>query len=307
MERALDLAKLAMTPGRDDAEATGPGAPKPGARFDRYVFPPAARANIPLTGAAKAGLFPATIPAELYVRTHGALPTKAQPEATIARLRGRATFVFYGGDPEEDTPMVTLEREEARTFKPVTTRSGRALGSRGRDILLSYTPQPLEAPVGKADGHLWAAEWQAVGWERAADRTGIAAVFDAPLGRYRFAVQGRAGGKPYQLNSEAFTVTADNVVRLSGSRITTALTGQAVYPVGSGYRLLRLEGPSDGDVPVPGMATLSVRSLKDSKTEVLSAPLTGGKWSVATTLDVSSGVEVLLTDRYGNLSQKLTL
>ena len=85
------------------------------------------------------------------------------------------------------------------------------------------------------------------------------------------------------------------------------LTGQAVYPIGAGYRLLRLDGPSDGDVPVPGTAMLSLRSLKDNKTETLPAALTGGQWSVTTTLDVSAGIELSLTDSYGNHSQKLTL
>jgi hypothetical protein len=191
-------------------------------------------------------------------------------------------------------------------WKPVTTRSGRTLGSRGRDILLNYTPQPLGAMTGKADAHLWAAEWQAVGWERAVDRTGVAAVFDAPLGNYRFAVAGTAGGKAYQVQSQPFAVSAANVVRLSGSRTGSKLTGQAVYPIGSGYRLLRMDGPSDGDVPVAGMPALSVRSLKDNKTEPLTAPLTGGQWSATTTLDVSAGVEVSLADAYGNQSQKLT-
>ncbi len=310
MERALDLAKLAMTPERDDAEATGPGAPQPGGRFDRYVFPPGKPANLPPTGAAKAGQVPGTLPAELFVRTRATPPTTAQPAPTVARLSGRASFVFYGGDPEEGTPEVTLQREEpagSGTWTPVTTRSGRVLGSRGREVLLTYTPQPLEAMAGQIDAHLWAAEWQAVGWERAADRTGVAAVFDAPLGRYRFAVQGSAGGKAYAVQSSPFALSADGVVRLAGSRSGGKLTGQAVYPIGAGYRLLRLDGPSDGDVPVAGSAVLSLRSLKDNKTETLPAALAGGQWTVTTTLDVSAGVEVALTDSYGNRSQKLTL
>ena len=39
----------------------------------------------------------------------------------------------------------------------------------------------------------------------------------------------------------------------------------------------------------------------------LLATLTGGQWTVTTTLDVSAGIEVSLTDSYGNRSQKLTL
>lgn len=309
MERALDLAKLAMTPERDDAEATGIGAPTPGGRFDRYAFPPAPLVATPRSGAAKAGQLPTTIPAELLVRTRSTPPTKAQPEATVTRLSGRATFVFYGGDPEEGTPEVTLQREEpagSGTWKPVATRSGRTLGSRGRDVLLTYTPMPIDAVAGKIDAHLWAAEWQAVGWDRAADRTGLAAVFDAPLGNYRFAAQGSAGGKSYHVESSAFAIVADGVVRLGGTRSGSSLTGQAVYPIGRGYRLLRLDGPSDGDLPLTGPAMLSVRSLKDGKTETLSAAVANGQWNATTTLDVSAGIEVMLIDAYGNRSQKLT-
>jgi neutral ceramidase len=310
MERSLDLAKLAMTPERDDAEATGPAAPTPGGRFDRYVFPPGKPATIPRTGAAKAGQIPATVPAGLFVRLVSTPPGAAQPDATIPRLIGRASFVFYGGSPEEDTPMVTIEAESApgsNTWQPVHTRSGRTLGSRGRDVLLTYTPQPIEAQPADVNAHLWAAEWQAAGWERAADRTGVAAVFDAPLGRYRFAVQGTAGGNAYKVQSAPFTLTAEGVVRIAGSRSGSKLTGTAVYPVGHGYRLLRMDAPSDGDVQVAGMATLTVRSLKDNKTETLSAALTAGAWSATTTLDTTSGVEVSFSDGYGNSSQKLSL
>src|SRR5262249_39141380 len=156
----------------------------------------------------------------------------------------------------------------------------------------TYTPQRIDAAPDQLDSHLWTAEWQAVGWDRASDRTGVAAVFDAPLGNYRFAVQGTAGGMPYQVQSAAFALTGEGALPITGSRSGSTLTGQAVYPVGPGYRLLRFVGASDGDVQVAGTATLSLRSLKDGKTEMQTSALSNGQWTVTTTLDPSAGIEV---------------
>ena len=62
--------------------------------------------------------------------------------------------------------MTLAARESAPgIFEPARQASGRVIGSRGRDILLSYTPiRSMLCPA--ARGHLWVAEWQAVGWDR---------------------------------------------------------------------------------------------------------------------------------------------
>jgi neutral ceramidase len=300
MERALDLAKLAMTPERDDAEAPGAGGPQAGGRFDRLKFAPQKPAEIPIAKTDKAGTVPTALPAGLFVRTTKSPPLQAQPSATVPRVAGRATFVFYGGDPEEDTPLLTLEREEMPgVFVEVQTRSGRALGSRGRDILLTYTPQPLDAEPGKAQAHLWAAEWQAVGWDRK-DKQGLDVALEAPLGRYRFAVRGTAAGKPYTLQSAPFSVVADGAIAVRGSRTGARLQLVPAYPVGDGFRLLRLETPSDGEPAVLGPVSLTLRSKKDGKTETRSATATGAPLVVDTTLDASAGIEVTAEDAAGN-------
>lgn len=299
MERSLDLAKLAMSPERDDAEAPGPASPS-GGRFDRLAYEIPAPAVVPIAKTGKAGTVPSTIPAGLFVRLKAAPPTKAQPEATIARVSGRATFVFFGGDPEEDTPLVTLEREEMPgVFAEVQTRSGRPLGSRGRDVILTYTPQPIDAEPGKATGHLWAVEWQAVGWDRK-DKQGLDVALDAPLGRYRFTARGKAEGKAYTLSSQPFEVAADSAIRVKASRAASRLTITPVYPVGDGFRLLRLDSASDGEPAVMGQVKLTLKSKKDGKWESSMQSSTGAPITVDTTLDTSMGIEVTVEDASQN-------
>lgn len=299
MERSLDLAKLAFSPERDDAEAPGPASPS-GGRFDRLVYDIPAPAVVPIAKTGKAGTLPSTIPAGLFVRTKAAPPTRAQPEASIARVSGRATFVFYGGDPEEDTPLVTLEREEMPgVFAEVQTRSGRAVGSRGRDVILTYTPQPVDAEPGKATGHLWAVEWQAVGWDRK-DKQGVDVALDAPLGRYRLTARGKAEGKAYTVSSQPFDVVADSAVRVKASRAASRLTITPVYPVGDGFRLLRLDSASDGEPAVLGPIKLTLTSKKDGKWEASMQSSTGAPITVDTLLDVSMGIEVKVEDAAQN-------
>ena len=52
---------------------------------------------------------PATVPEDLWMRA--GRPATAQPAATVARVSGLATFVWYGDDAAVKTPVVTLERE----------------------------------------------------------------------------------------------------------------------------------------------------------------------------------------------------
>jgi len=298
MERSLDIAKLAMSPERDDPEAAAPG----GARFDRLVYRTVPPSQIPRSPAMQAGQVPSPLPAGVLFRTRSTPPPSAQPPATIPRVTGRATFAFYGGDPEDDLPEVTLEFESTPgTFSPALLPSGRFIGSRGRDVLLTYSPIPVAAAPGKAQGHLWAAEWQAVSSDRS---QGLAGALALPLGRYRFAVRGQAAGKSYQLQSSPFSVVADAAVTVSATRSGTQVSGTAVYAVGSGFRLLRLSGDSDGDVALSGMVSVKVQSKKSGATNSQMVSVTDGKFTADTTgLDGSTGFTVLVEDAAHNRGQ----
>ena len=67
-----------------------------------------------------------------------------------------------------------------------------------------------------------------------------------------------------------------------------------------GFRLLRLQGGSDGSVPVTGAVKLLVRSRKDGKSEALSPAVSEGSFAVDVSVDVSAGVDLEVEDAAGN-------
>lgn len=287
MERSLELGKVAWTPEREDPEA-GPM----GLRYDRLRFEHDAPRPVSPVRNDRAGQPADMVPAELFVRS-GQVPKEGQPAPTIPRVGGRALFVFHGGDPLEDLPLVTLERELGGGFQPVLLHSGRPLGSRGREMILTYTPVPVTAPPGQATDHLWAVEWQAVGWDRA---------LGAPLGRYRFSIAGRAGGKDYRVASRPFTLVADGALAVSATRTDRTIKGRALYPVGPGYRLLRLGMPSDGQIGAAGTVAVRVQAQRDGASQrlLVAAAADGSFQAQPDGLDLSMGAVVTVEDEEGN-------
>lgn len=308
-ERAIELAKLAGSPERDDAEAYHSGergGPGEGKRFDRLQYAPGAMVEAPRSPSAQAGTVPATLPASLYVRSRVTPLVAAQPPAVVNRVSGRASFVFYGGDPEEDLPEVTLERESAPgVFEPVRQKSGRVVGSRGRDVLLTYTPDPIDAVPGRARGHLWAAEWQAIGWDRTQGLSGALAL---PLGKYRIAVKGRAAAGAYAVASQPFSVVGDGAISVNASLVGTQVSGRAYYPMRDSFRLLRLDAASDGEVPVFGEATATVKSRATGAVRQVAIDVRDGSFKLDTAgLDAAMGFLVSVDDKAGNRSSALNL
>jgi neutral ceramidase len=284
MERSLEVAGVAWSRERE------------GVRGDRLRYPVLPAQPPPLQAAPMAGQVPAQVPMELLTRARE-LPREAQPPATVPRVTGRAAFVFYGGDPGEDLPQVTLERQVGTSYQAVLLRSGRPLLNRGKEMILIYTPVPVGAAPGAVERHLWFVEWQAVGWEG-----GLQGALAAPLGTYRFAVRGRAGGKDYALTSRPFAVVKDGVLQVSATRSGDRVSGKAVYPVGSGYRLLRLDAPSDGLVPASGMIAVRVQSRSDGSSvegPVLAMP-DGSFQTQAAGINLGGGAIVTVRDAAGN-------
>jgi neutral ceramidase len=297
MERALEVADVAWTPERENPEIG-----KDGKRFDRLVFPRGGTTDAPTTTIAeKAGSPADEIPRGLFVRSRE-VPQGAEPAEKVARVAGRATFVFFGGSPGDGTPEVVLEREEGGAFAPVRRRNGRLVDGRGGDFILTYTPQEVAAAAANVKRHLWAVEWQAIGWVRDAEREGLDAALSVPEGRYRIAVRGRAAGADYQLASRPFEVVADGAVRLTAERSGAQIAGKVAYPVGHGYRLVRLAGPSDGDVPVEGKLKVKVTRKADGTTRDLEATAdAAGAFTVtAEGFDFTGGATVVAEDVYGN-------
>lgn len=197
-------------------------------------------------------------------RDAGVLPNIV-PDATIPRVQGLVEIAWIGGDPGVDYPDVTLERQVEGAWETVLTASGRPI-SRGPEILLAHTPDPL-LPFETAQTHYWYAAWQAVG--PAGERTGL------PTGTYRLKVVGRTyvgssttypwESAEYVVEGPAFElVPATIAVGASGSDVTAYLPGAA-----RGYRLIGLDGDYRGANPLPGDTATLVRHLAGGGTDTV--------------------------------------
>lgn len=258
MEQAASLLRLAATPQRED----------PRGGVTRWV--PRMPAALPLPDAApRAGEVPAAIPPTLYVPAlsrRGARPTRAQPADRVPRGT-LAHFVWIGEDPRSGTPRVTLERsDDDGAFTPVRRRSGRAV--QDRDFLVSVTPDPIGSP-GVSRSWYWSVEWQALR-PGGVEGDELAARPDLPLGRYRFRVEGTG----YTVNSAPFEVVAGSLdveLRREGD----ALAVRATRRLPQGYRLLDLEVPSNGPVPLRDARVTLTVTLADGSARTLERALDG--------------------------------
>lgn len=235
-ERALELARLAATPVRENA-----------AEGSTYWRPDPPASQPPPDPAPRAGTVPSTLPSTVFfpsVSRMAPRPTRAQPDTLVPRL-GLARFVWIGEDPRAGTPRVTLQRERTAgrgDFMDVTRYSGRPV--QDGDLLVAWTPDPLTA-TSSPRTHYWSVEWQAV--------TPVGSVFPdtlsnragVPLGRYRFHVEGTG----YRLDSDAFTVAAGSLA-VTATRIGSTLRVSVGYEVREGWRLLDQQAPSNRRVPL---------------------------------------------------------
>jgi neutral ceramidase len=269
MEQSAALLRLAASPTRED----------PRAGVTRWV--PRLPAALPAPDASpRAGEVPATLPSTLYVPAlsrRGARPTRAQPADRVPR-GALAHFVWIGEDPRAGTPRVTLERAATDgAFTPVLRRSGRAV--QDRDLLVSVTPDPIGSP-GAARSWYWSVEWQAL---RPGGTEGdeLAARPDLPLGRYRFRVEGTG----YMVNSAPFEVVAGSLdveLRRDGD----ALSLRATRRLAQGYRLLDLQVPSNGPVPLRDARVSLTVTLADGGMRMLERALDGDGRVRLTSTDV---------------------
>lgn len=287
MERAVELARLAVTPQRENAAAESATVWRPAT--------PAAFA--PPDPSPRAGTVPMTFPTNLFfpsVARLAARPTRAQPDATVARL-GLARFVWIGEDPRAGTPKITLQREMTAgrsDFMPVTRHSGRAV--RDGDVLLAWTPDPIDnAAVART--HYWVAEWQAVTPIGAAFPDDLTARPGVPLGRYRFHIEGTG----YMVDSEPFTVTA-GTLSASASRMGTSLTLTVGYEARDGWRLLDLTADSNRAVPLRESTVDVTLTLAGGMTRALMGQRTDAMGRV-TIPDAAMVQSVRVTDRHGNV------
>ena len=242
--------------------------------------------------APEAGTVPATVPPDAWVRT-GA-PATSQPPSTIPRVAGVATFVFYGDDPNVQTPHVTLQKKTTgNTFVDVTRNSGRVVDD--LDLVRAYSPSPLQRGTGPQH-HIWAIDWQAVPWLGAPgldDMTHRAAV---PLGDYRFHVD----GKGWSLDSAPFTVVAGGLA-ITGAMVNGAnLDVTTTLHAPKGWRLLDMTAPSNNHTPYGGQLLTLQRFTTGNVplgTTVQATSDASGKVSIP---NVAGTTSVSVTDAFGN-------
>lgn len=184
-------------------------------------------------------------PDELWVPLD--LPVHLEVADSYPRVQGIVQLAWQGGDPAVDSPRVVLEREEAGAWVEVTSHSGRPITEAYTDILLGWTPVPLEPHTAEQE-HLWIALWQAVGHVR--DRTGL------PEGTYRLHATGqRYTGtettwpyttEPYEVMSDAFEIEPGVL------DVAEVSEGLEVWFEADGWRLVHVDGVPDGDNPAVG-------------------------------------------------------
>jgi len=296
MEGLLDTAKEVLT-----TETIEPFDPS---KNSRPVYPVSMElpANEPdLTPNAGTPLTEA--PGYLYTPLTGA-PLEIAPPARVRRIQDVVQFVWEGGDPGVDLPVVYLERQSpAGEWVQVHTGSGRAVNSAMHDILLTTTPNPLQ-PFTADQTHTWWLGWQTV--PHGGERQGL------PTGQYRFHVYGKrySGGaktwpwptEPYELTSDAFEVApAEIALQWDDSGLVTGSIDAPAW----GYRFIDPEGNSRGHNPVH-KATL-VAKLSNGSTEELNPEKTqirnnSTQWilSEADRAIVANATEIQVVDADGN-------
>lgn len=285
VERLAELVPLARSPAREDATVGGTTRVVPLHPDDDL------ERDDP---APDAGTVPAAVPAETWART--GTPVVAEPAPVIPRVAGLATFTFIGDDPLVRTPRVILEREVGAGFEPARRRSGAVVED--GELVVAYTPVPLQRMPGVAQTHVWTVEWQAVPWVGMPDHDGLAERANLPLGRYRFAVTGDG----WTLTSTAFEVVSggtrvDSVARGGGS-----ITGRLALHAPLGWRLLDLALPSNQPVPVRTQP-ITVELVDASGTVVATrsgSTDAAGAFSVA---DATAATDIHVIDRHGNAAR----
>lgn len=254
----------------------------------------------------------------------GWTPPQPQPDPVVRRVSGIAHFLFWGGDPVIDLPVVTLQREQTPgqgDFADVLAPDGRPLTERGYEMVVSYTPDPLiELPDEVIDRHHnWLVEWQAV-----TDVPALSHVAGVPVGTYRFKAEGLCpdpgddeypyGGVPYELFSDPFEVTGEDALAVTvASQAGTALILSVAYHASPrGFRLLHLDSDYRSPTPLVGgddapLATVELLPASGQGAPLqtwadLPAPASGDASEVAVDLagHPAGDYRIRVSDTFGN-------
>ncbi len=218
--------------------------------------------------------------------------------AQVPRVQGLLEFAWIGGDAMVDPPHVYLEVDNAGSWERVTSVAGRPISEAGPDIQVGYTPDPL-FPHDALQTHYYYAAWQAVGHVN--DRASL------PLGTYRFHVEGLkyvGDSQTWPWASEAYEMTTESFELVPAAvSIETYADGVWAWMQAPdrGFRLVDLEGASQGPNPVRGTIQVELDDGTDGPPTILSvdvAEIAGGKARIP--VDLTGYVGVTITDEHGN-------
>ena len=235
---------------------------------------------------------------EVLEDTYIPLPVEiqTQPAAEIPRVQGLAQFMWQGGDPAVDAPLVIIEKEENGQWIEVKTPSGRPVTEKLPDILLTHTPTPLY-PADAAQEHHWWVGWQTIG---PIEKMGI------PEGIYRFHIYGHrySGGndswpwdkEEYDITSAEFVITpAQLSLEKSGSDLWVSLSGPEW-----GYRLIDMNGASNGNNPPVGVSIEMEMDDGSVSALELTETLDGSRIHFVLPASETEPAAIIATDIYGN-------
>ncbi len=215
----------------------------------------------------------------------------------VPRVQGLVEFVWIGGDPGIDFPLVTLQKQEGDAWVSVENPSGRTITS-GPDILTTYTPDPL-APVEAAQTHYWYAAWQAIGPKH--NRLGL------PAGTYRLHVEGSIasgasttwpwGGSLYSVDSRPFEIVPARIdLTVSGTDLIAAIPTAT-----RGYRLLSMDMVGSSSRLEGQQATISIEQPDGRVSQQELVGTAGASGTVFAGLIDGTVLSVTVTDIHGNI------
>jgi len=281
-ERLADVMALAVTDEREDAAAGG---------TDRLAGPMIGDTFDPTPDAAPlAGTVPNEVPEQVWFRTERR--ATGQPPATVPRVTGVAQFTWIGADPLAGTPSVTLEREVDGVFEPVRRRSGRPVVD--HEFLVLWTPLPLE----QSDDprvHYYTAEWQALSWVGAPGLEGLDARPGAPLGRYRFSVEGPG----YAVASDPFEVVA-GPLSVRATRADAEIEIDVAYDARRGWRLLAMDGVANRRLPITAGPLTVELTFSDREPTVVEGVVATNGIARVTPPEGATLTSIRVLDRFGN-------
>jgi neutral ceramidase len=191
---------------------------------------------------------------------------------------------------------------EGGEFEAVTDQHGRPQSSFDGVVVVTYTPEPLDAAA--PEHHVYAATWQPVA-AAPLSLTDPAVPFSLDKGRYRLSAAGRAratgGIEEYRVSSTPVDVVDATLAGASSAaRTAGGLDLHAVLGSAPGMRALRASGPSDDSVPLAGPWQVTV-TKGDTTTVAVSVVPNGASATVSLSpFDAAAAVSVDIRDPSGN-------